>query len=117
MVSRKGVSKAEKPAVIQVNSHIVEQWPTIDVYQYDIIIGSDTEKRGLLAGVGGSKNAKSEVLRYGNGFIFDGKRIGSATSQEPENSSTVDLDVEKGQASREDRDNKHRVVIRFAKKV
>ena len=36
MMSRKGFSKAGKPAVIQVNSHIVEQWPTIDVFQYDV---------------------------------------------------------------------------------
>ena len=36
MMSRKGFSKAGKPAVIQVNSHVVEQWPTIDVYQYDV---------------------------------------------------------------------------------
>lgn len=40
-----------------------------------------------------------------------------ATSQKPENSFVVDLDAEKGQTSREGRDNKHRVVIRFAKKV
>lgn len=36
MMNRKGFSKAGKPAVIQVNSHIVEQWPTIDVFQYDV---------------------------------------------------------------------------------
>lgn len=36
MMNRKGFSKAGKPAVIQVNSHVVEQWPTIDVYQYDV---------------------------------------------------------------------------------
>lgn len=36
MMSRKGFSKAGKPAVISVNSHVVEQWPTIDVYQYDV---------------------------------------------------------------------------------
>ncbi len=42
----------------------------------------------------------------------------SATSQKPENSFIVDRDAEKGQAPREGgRDNKHRVVIKFAKKV
>ena len=44
-----------------------------------------------------------------------------ATSQKPENSFTVDLDAEKGRTPRTDgkpeRDNEHRVVIRFAKKV
>lgn len=36
MMNRKAFSKAGKPAVIQVNSHIVEQWPTLDVSQYDV---------------------------------------------------------------------------------
>lgn len=117
LMTRKGASTVGKAAMIQVNSHIVEQWPTIDVYQYDIIIGSGTEKRGLIAAVWASKKAKSEVLRYGNGFIFDGNRIGWATSQKPDNSFIVDLDAEKGQTPRGDRENKHRVAIKFAKKV
>lgn len=36
MMSRKTFSKAGKPAVIQLNSHVVEQWPTIDVAQFDV---------------------------------------------------------------------------------
>ena len=36
LMSRKGFSKAGKPAMIQVNSHIVEQWPTINVFQYSV---------------------------------------------------------------------------------
>lgn len=40
-----------------------------------------------------------------------------ATSQKPDNSFIVDLDAEKGQTPRGDRENKHRVVIKFAKKV
>ncbi|CAD6579499.1 MAG: hypothetical protein ASARMPRED_009159 [Alectoria sarmentosa] len=117
LMSRKAFSKAGKPAAIQINSHIVEQWPTIDVSQYDIVIGNGAEKRGLIAAVWASKKAKSEVLRYGNGFIFDGNRIGWATSQKPDNFFIVDLDAEKGQTPRGDRENKHRVAIKFAKKV
>lgn len=40
MMSRKAFSKAGKPAVIQLNSHVVEQWPTIDVFQYDVSLFS-----------------------------------------------------------------------------
>ncbi len=93
LMSRKAFSKAGKPAVIQLNSHVVEQWPSIDVSQYDvsllrspcfssvteqpkIVIGSGAEKRGLIAAVWGSKKVKSELGRYGNGFIFDMNRIG-----------------------------------------
>ena len=36
LMSRKTFSKAGKPATIQLNSHVVEQWPNIDVYQYDV---------------------------------------------------------------------------------
>lgn len=40
-----------------------------------------------------------------------------ATSQKPDNQFIVDLDAEKGQTPRENRENKHRVAIKFAKKV
>lgn len=46
-----------------------------------------------------------------------------ATSQKPDNNFIVDLDAEKGQTPRPPRDgqpareNKHRVVIKFAKKI
>lgn len=36
MMSRPGFSKAGKQANIQLNSHIVENWPTMDVAQYDV---------------------------------------------------------------------------------
>ena len=36
LMNRKTFSKAGKPAVIQLNSHVIEQWPNIDVYQYDV---------------------------------------------------------------------------------
>ena len=51
---------------------------------------------------------------YSNRHSTDDHR---ATSQKPENSFIVDLDAEKGQTPREGRENKHRVVIKFAKKV
>ncbi|KAF6219194.1 hypothetical protein HO133_005019 [Letharia lupina] len=123
MMSRKAFSKAGKPAVIQVNSHIVEQWPTINIYQYDIVIGNGAEKRGLIQAVWASKKVKSEISQYGPGFIFDVSHLGWATSQKPDRSFVVDLDVEKGQTPRAPRDgqaareNKHRVAIKFAKKV
>ena len=40
-----------------------------------------------------------------------------ATSQKPDNSFIVDLDAEKGQTPRGNRENKHRVAIKYAKKV
>ena len=93
LMSRKGFSKAGKPATIQLNSYIVEQWPTINVFQYDvslphpllclqllsitkIVIGSGAEKRGLVAAVWTSQKVKSEIQRYGPGFIYDMNKIG-----------------------------------------
>lgn len=40
-----------------------------------------------------------------------------ATSQKPDNNFIVDLDAEKGQAPRGPREDKHRVAIKFAKRV
>ena len=93
LMSRKGFSKLGKPATIQLNSHIVEQWPTINVCQYSVsllqsyalfqllsitkvVVGSGTEKRGLIAAVWASQKTKSEILRYGDGFIYDMNQIG-----------------------------------------
>ena len=36
LMSRPAFSKAGKQAQIQVNSHVIEQWPNINVYQYDV---------------------------------------------------------------------------------
>ena len=41
-----------------------------------IVIGNGAEKRGLIAAVWGSQTAKTQVARYGNGFIFDMNRLG-----------------------------------------
>ena len=38
LMSRKEFSKAGKQAIIQVNSHVVEQWPSINIFQYDVSI-------------------------------------------------------------------------------
>ena len=46
--------------------------------------------------------------------LVDSRR---ATSQKPDNAFVVDLDAEKGQTPKAGRDNKHRVAIKFAKKV
>lgn len=45
MMVRPAFSKAGKPATIQVNSHIVEQWPTRDVFQYDVSRSADLFNR------------------------------------------------------------------------
>ena len=39
-------------------------------------MGSGVEKRGLIQAVWASRQAKSEIARYGNGFIFDMNQIG-----------------------------------------
>lgn len=36
MMARKEFSKAGKPASIQINSHIIEAWPKINIAQYDV---------------------------------------------------------------------------------
>ena len=65
--------KAGKKAMIEVNSHAVLSWPQKDVYQYDIMIGSGAEKRGLITAVW---NSQAIQTKLGDGFIFDGNKIG-----------------------------------------
>ncbi|MCJ1470295.1 hypothetical protein MMC07_008940 [Pseudocyphellaria aurata] len=76
-----------------------------------IVIGNGAEKRGLIRSVWASKKVKQEL---GNGFIFDGNKIGwSMTDFKNEISLVVDLDQERAFTPRPGRQpNEHRVSIR-----
>ncbi|KAK4692655.1 eukaryotic translation initiation factor 2C, partial [Lecanoromycetidae sp. Uapishka_2] len=105
---RVGFGKAGKPAKIQINSHIVKSWPERPVFQYDVLIGSGVEKRGLVQRVWKSNAVKTAV---GKGFIFDGNKIGwGPVDFKRELRVSVDLDAEDGRPPR-GTPNIHRVVI------
>ncbi|KKY16343.1 putative eukaryotic translation initiation factor 2c [Diplodia seriata] len=103
-----------KEVPVKLNTFNVAQMPTKPVYQYDVNIGSGTEKRGLIMNVWESKTVKAKL---GNGWLFDGNKIAWSLNKMDSTSLEVDLDAERGRNPREDRKgkNKHRFHIRCTK--
>ncbi|OJD34765.1 piwi domain-containing protein [Diplodia corticola] len=103
-----------KEVPVKLNSFNVTQVPTKPVYQYDVNIGSGTEKRGLVMNVWESKTVKAKI---GNGWLFDGNKIAWSLHKMDSITLEVDLDVERGRNPREDRKgkNKHRFHMRSTK--
>ncbi|KAI9834225.1 MAG: hypothetical protein M1819_003063 [Sarea resinae] len=98
-----------KEVTIGINHFNVTKLPTKTVYQYDILIGSGGEKRGLIKRVWESKAVTSAV---GPGWIFDGNKIAWSLRDMKDSNIMVDLDLEQGKTPREGREDRHRVVIR-----
>jgi eukaryotic translation initiation factor 2C len=114
LATRPPPSKLGTPIRIGLNTFHVEALPNTPIYQYDVIIGSGTEKRGLIKKVWKSK-AVQKLL--GGGFIFDGNRLAwssKSISSRGEEKVLVDLDTpeEGGQPRRDGKENKHRFVIK-----
>lgn len=55
---------------ITLNTFDVTQMPTSKVYQFEVLIDSGAEKRGVIRKVWDSKAVKSAL---GSGFLFDGE--------------------------------------------
>lgn len=112
---RQGLTKLGQPAKIALNTFNVIQYPKAPVYQYEILIGTGAEKRGLIRAVWESKGLKQAL---GGGFIFDGNRLAWSTKTlDRELRVTVDLDQEAGKTPRPGKEDKHRVVIRQTNRV
>ncbi|KAL6721013.1 Protein argonaute [Lecanora helva] len=102
-----------KKAIIEVNSHEVKSWPTDTIYQYDIVIGSGVEKRGLINAIWKSEAVQEKI---GQGFIFDGNKLGWSPRDFGQGLRLeVDLDKERGREKKDDRPNIHRIRISKAR--
>ena len=73
LAKRPGFGTTGKNALINVNAYPVTNFPNKTVYQYDLVIGSGDEKRGLNHVVVESQSFKKAV---GPGFLFDGNKLG-----------------------------------------
>ncbi|KAK7521474.1 Piwi domain-containing protein [Phyllosticta citriasiana] len=98
---------------INLNNFNVIDMPNDKVHQYDVIIGSGNEKRGLIKAVWQSQTVSTKL---GRGWLFDGNKIAWYQKQIPEQVFTVDLDAERQRNNNQGK-NKFRVVVRFTKKV
>lgn len=107
-------SKLGNPANIALNTHEVniDDLSKRYVYQYDVLVGSGTEKRGLIKRVWASKRVQNEL---GSGFIYDGNKLAwSMKKLDREVNLQVDLDAEEGRQVRAGaKENKHRMLMRF----
>nr|POE92423.1 protein argonaute [Quercus suber] len=105
------------PIKVALNTFAVTRLPQLTVYQFDVMVGSGAEKRGLIMKCWESK-AVQQALGKAK-FIFDGNKL--AWSDVPitrEHRIQVDLDAEQGRSVRPGgKENKHRVVIRQTNKV
>lgn len=100
---------------ITLNTFDVLQMPHKKVYQFEVLVGSGAEKRGLIQKVWDSKAVSSAL---GGGWVFDGNRL--AWSMKPldrELRITVDLDAEQGRKPNPNKPNIHRIVIRQTNEV
>lgn len=68
--SRPAPSTLGQPCKITLNTFDVLQYPNKKVYQFEVLVGSGAEKRGLIEKVWNSKAMKSAL---GAGWIFDGE--------------------------------------------
>jgi eukaryotic translation initiation factor 2C len=116
---RPAPSKLGTAIKVGLNTFHVEALPGKAVYQFDVMIGSGTEKRGLIKKVWQSKGLKQAL---GDGFIYDGNKLAwSMRSLDRDIKITVDLDAEEGNTNakprKDGKENKHRVAIRQTNRV
>lgn len=94
MPPRPAPSKLGVACKVGLNSFHVENFPSMPIYQYDVQIGSGTEKRGAIRAVWESKAVQAEV---GGLAVFDGNKLmWSGKSIDREVRINVDLNIEEG---------------------
>ncbi|KAI5204824.1 Piwi-domain-containing protein [Aureobasidium subglaciale] len=107
---RQPPSKLGRGIDIQLNAFPVTGIPVKPIHQYQVMVGTGAEKRGLIKAVWASKTTKEQL---GNGWIFDGNSLAwSQQKREGEIRFNVNLDDEQGHTARPGRSDVHRVVIR-----
>lgn len=105
-------SKLGREIIMGLNTFPVSLKPGIKVFQYQILIGSGTEKRGLIKKAWLSKAVQAQ-LKTPRSWIFDGNNLAWSMEELSEQRVNVDLDAEQGKKPRPDgKTNIHRVVIK-----
>lgn len=109
------LTKLGQETKIGLNTFSVVGKPSKPIHQYEVMIGSGEEKRGVISKVWASKKVQG---RLGQPVLFDGDRLAWAPIKiDREVRETVDLDQEAGKKPREGKSNTFRVVIRHTKEV
>lgn len=103
---RPGFNTTGKAVQVSLNAYKVNQYPTVKIFQYDVVIGSGAEKRVVQSKVWNSKARKDAT---GPAMIFDGNRLAWSSKDHGELRLMVDLDQEDGRPGRDS--NKFRLHI------
>lgn len=107
----KDLSKLGREVLMELNTFAVKV-PTIKVYQYQVLIGSGAEKRGLIKKAWLSEAVQSQLPKA-RSWIFDGNTLAWSTDDMAEKRVQVDLDAEQGRKPRKDgKTNSHRVIVK-----
>ncbi|KAJ9500329.1 Protein argonaute [Exophiala xenobiotica] len=110
---RPGFNDTGKGVLVAVNAYPVTQYPTVPIYQYDVVIGSGSEKRAVQRKVWDSKVRKDAT---GPPMLYDGSRLAWSMKDHNEIRLMVNLDQEEGRQSTNDR-NTFRLHIRKTRKL
>ncbi|KAG9232999.1 Piwi domain-containing protein [Amylocarpus encephaloides] len=98
---RPGLNKSGKQVQIRVNQYKVTDFPTRDVFQYDINIGTGAEKMGKIMAVWKSQTVQMKLNEVGAPFLWDGNKLAWSSASIEQIRVNVDLDAEKGRQPRE----------------
>lgn len=105
---RQPASKLGREVNIQLNAFAVTRLPVNPIYQYQVQVGTGSEKRGLIKAVWKSQTTRDKL---GAGWIFDGNSLAWSTEKHNEIRFNVNLDNEPGHRARPGRTDIHRVVL------
>lgn len=95
---------------MQINCHSVVKIPQMNIFQYDIVVGSGAEKRAVLRKIWTSS---TRVQKTGPEIIYDGNKLAWSTKDLGAMTFDVDLDLEAGRQAKGK--NKFRVNLRRTK--
>ena len=98
---------------MNVNAFKVTQYPTVNIYQFDVVIGNGAEKRIVNQKVWASKARKEKT---GPAIIWDGNRLAWSLTDPGEIRAMVDLDAEEGRPSRDGK-NAFRLHIKRTREI
>ena len=110
---RPGFNATGKAIQLALNAVPVTQFPNVNIFQYDVVIGNGSEKRPVIRKAWESETRKKAT---GPGIIFDGNKLAWSIKDLSEVRLMVDLDAEEGKPSSGDR-NTFRVRIARTKKL
>ncbi|KAL8971351.1 MAG: hypothetical protein Q9183_001092 [Haloplaca sp. 2 TL-2023] len=95
LMRRPGFGTAGKAIGLQLNSHRISTLPSDRYYQYDVSIGKQGDKRGLIQAVWGSEQLNQKLPGGRIDWLFDGNKLGwSRHNIDRELRMSIDLDLE-----------------------